>query len=72
MRSTRNPDARGLELHPGWDRYFRDRLAQGARYGNTWEGVGSIPVETLLGAAQLQSQGDGLGDRRGISRCRSC
>jgi hypothetical protein len=41
----------------GWDRYFRQRLAQDP-VREPWEGVGSIPVEQLPQiAADLKSQG---------------
>ena len=42
--------------HFGWDRYFRDRLARDPVW-DSWEGVGSIPVEKLPRiAADLQSR----------------
>lgn len=42
--------------HSGWDRYFRDRLARDPVW-DSWEGVGSIPVEKLPRiAADLKSR----------------
>jgi hypothetical protein len=57
---SKQPEAKmpqDWNAHAGWDRYFRDRLRREPVW-DTWEGVGSIPVNELPRiAADLKSRG---------------
>jgi hypothetical protein len=57
---SKRPEAKKPEDwndHPGWERYFQDRLARDDVW-DSWEGVGSIPVDQLPGlVADLKLRG---------------